>query len=765
MLKQIKHKTPLEISYRVYKLLWSKYEAATFDPARESPAGFADPSSKDTFLETASRPQFFFNSERELTRTLYRRRFPDSLHATVERANRFLDLEFSFLGAQFHYDEKVDWHADPAGSKRYDKDFYQQIDIFSNDADKDIKHIWELNRHQYLIELSKIHFVTGDSRYSRRVVTLMDDWIQENPFNMGVNWTSGLEVAVRTYSWIWSFYYLLDSEEVDRDFISRFLSSLSQHGQYLENHLSFYFSPYNHLIGECSALFAVGYLFPELKSSKRWARKAWRILEQQIDKQFYRDGMCVEQASFYHYFTLGFYLMPVILRLQNGAEVSSDLLARLERILDFSLHMTKPDGTTPWIGDVDNARSIYFSNPEHWDFRSNLALGALLFDSSALKFAAAGDWEELLWLFGAAGLQKYDEIPSIPPNDMARSFDASGYLFARSSWHPDANYLSIDNGPIADGVFADETFSAAHGHADIFNFELSYHGHNFVVDPGFHNYKGGFDWHTYFRDTSGHNCLTIDGQGHAKHGDLIFWSKAATPRSILHVVQDRLIAHVGTHNAFEDLPGSPSHYRSFFFLNHEVLIVVDEVTGSGRHLVESFLHLAPDSSDSASSPGSIEEHSHGISSRHGEVSMYGWFGGDLAQREIRYGGSGPEDGWISPLYRHRRPGPVYRLHGHVPLPCSSYMLFAPTRCGRNPFLEDEAGQIKVTGESSSYEIAFSPDPPGSQSDGSVLEISYSNEAGHYALGLSARDNSRRLQFSRRTQEGSSIVHEELYRHD
>ena len=44
--------------------------------------------------------------------------------------------------------------------------------------------------------------------------------------------------------------------------------------------------------------------------------------------------------------------------------------------------MTQPDGTTPRIGDMDDARAWRFERRAHWDFRNILASGAVLFERS-----------------------------------------------------------------------------------------------------------------------------------------------------------------------------------------------------------------------------------------------------------------------------------------------------------------------------------------------------------------------------------------------
>ena len=90
---------------------------------------------------------------------------------------------------------------------------------------------------------------------------------------------------------------------MDASFHLMFLKSICEHGFHIAHHLSYYSSPYNHLVGEAAGLHMIGSLFPQLKTAQYWEQLGWSILESNIDQQFFSDGMCVEQATFYHHFT------------------------------------------------------------------------------------------------------------------------------------------------------------------------------------------------------------------------------------------------------------------------------------------------------------------------------------------------------------------------------------------------------------------------------------------------------------------------------
>lgn len=697
MISKFKHKSLHEIAYRTRELLADKIRAYRFKPetAEKLKASVRTPSDKSVFLNGAARPRFFFNSDRNPAAAYFKNNYPQQYNTSIKRADEMMTLRFKMLGREIKYENTIDWNADPVTGYLFPLKYFRQVDIFSDDQERDIKYIWEVNRHQFFIDLGKAYFISGDEKYVSKIITLFNDWIEACPYKLGVNWSSALEVAVRAYAWIWTLYFILDSDQVDTFFLKKFVQNIYLHGKYLNENLSLYFSPYNHLIGETSALFLIGYLFPEFKESKKWRRKTWKILQSQLSKQFHRDGMTVEQASFYHYFTLGFYLQPFILKKQNGDKIPAGMEKHLREIMQFSMHLTRPDGRTPAIGDIDNARSIYFNDPENWDFKNFLAIGSLLFNDRELKYVAGEMPEDLLWLFGSSGCETYRQLTAIRPKALVRHFPESGYLIGRGGWRKDSHYFTFDCGPLAAGVFKDEVTSAAHGHADLLNFEIAAYGKPLIVDAGFHNYRGNFDWHSYFRLTRAHNCLVIDRQPQARHGGILVWSHAPEPQFIKYIRRDALIYFCGSHDAYDTLPGKPKHLRHFFYLNDDIWIIADRVSGSGNHLIESYLHFAP---------LTFREEKNTLIASTDDVKLNILFLGESMELEFKQGGNAADEGWLAPLYREKVAAPHLRRFRETAIPFSQIMILIPQKQDRVDVLEKSDDYCSFQKNDKNYQI-------------------------------------------------------------
>ena len=533
---------------------------------------------------------------------------------------------------------------DPITEKTWPQCFYASVSSSPTIKDCDIKYIWEANRHQFLIILAKAYWLSRDDKYAKRVCEVITDWIVNNPYHRGVNWTSSLELAMRTLSWIWSFALIKDSKHITEEFYLPFIQSLCEQAKYIENHLSTYSSPYNHLIGEVFALQLIGSFLSKLaEDASRWQKMGWDILSEEIKKQFHEDGLTVEQATFYHHFTMGFYLQAVLLQKMNNKEVSLAVLSHLEKALEFSMYMTKPDGTLPMIGDIDNARSIYLSMTHSWDFRGFLGLGALLCNRPDFKHQDNGLSAEVLWLCSEEMLANYINMEPAQPRNPSKPFYKSGYFIFRDSWDKDSNYLCFDCGEIADGLFETAVASAAHGHADSLSFELSAHGKSFLVDGGFFTYFGELKWHKYFRQEEAHNTVKIGNFRQAKYCGRLKWQYVKKAQLLQWETTDIYDCVAG------ELRYSPQvcHQRKLIYLKKQFWLCCDFISAN-NHDIESYLHFDP------AVILSINEEKKTLTACNEEIGLtIRYF--TNARIQADKGGPQPSDGWIGLGYGIKKP--------------------------------------------------------------------------------------------------------------
>ena len=640
---------------------WIDDPAAAEPIPTKIPIAFADP--------------WLGHSQRDAAIARLRRERPDYVAAIVQEADRYCRNEFEFFGQTFRYGDEIPWCADPVTGRPWPMAFHTRIDIFSgSEAVGDVKYVWELGRHQFLPTLGKAYRLTGREEYAEKGLALIEDWIQSNPYKLGIHWTSALEVAVRSLSWCWACALWEGSPALSADRRQRIARSLLQHASYIEQHLSIYFSPYNHLIGEATALFAVGSLLPWARRAWRMRERGWSILSSEIGRQFHADGGTVEQALGYHHFTLGFYMQAVLARLRIGDPVPAQMSDRLESAFTFSHRLRRPDGRSPMIGDGDEGRALSLWQAETWDFRSYLAVGAVLYRRADFKRAGERFPSDAAWLVGPDGWDTYDMLASAPPAETSSAFLESGYAVLRTDWSRDSNYLLFDFGPLADGIPEDGSPTAAHGHADALSIEVCSFGTPLLIDPGFYTYNGPLDWHRYFRETEAHNTVVVDATSQAVFRGRLKWSDA--PRVTLRKWNPGADATYveAEHTGFTRIPGAPVHRRGVLQAYPGYWLLRDEISGAGQHVLDRYFHAAPGVVVVRPSPDRVL-----FRSPTGPGLLAVLIDGSSSEVEILNGRDGPSGGWAATRYDQRVPASVVRVRSRGPLPALLRTLLVPFR--------------------------------------------------------------------------------------
>ena len=451
--------------------------------------------------------QFFFSPEQvpELCSRL-RQLFPDTAKQIIQRAERISEHRFDLLGYEaVDYGAEIDWHSDRVHGKRAPFKPWFQINYLDFAEVGDSKVTWELNRHQHLVTLAKAYRLTDDQNFAAELFRQWEHWHAKNPYPLGINWASSLEVAFRSLSWIWVYFLLADSPALPMVFRRSWLRSLAISGRHIEKYLSTYFSPNTHLLGEAIALFFIGVLCPEISSAERWQKRGWEIIQQQAARQVRADGWHFEQSTYYHVYALDFFLHSAVLASLNQIPLPVEFDGTMRRMLEALATLAR-GGAVPRLGDDDGGRLFDPSRNRAAHLLDPLATGAVLYQRGDFKKLAGGPREETLWLLGEAGIEEFENLPDTPPSRDSIAFPATG-LYVMAGSDPQRQFV-VDAGPQG----AD---TAGHGHADALSLTASASGQELLIDPGTFEYVGDGSDRDRFRGTGAHNTLLIAGRDQA----------------------------------------------------------------------------------------------------------------------------------------------------------------------------------------------------------------------------------------------------------
>ncbi|MGH9764761.1 MAG: heparinase II/III family protein, partial [Blastocatellia bacterium] len=95
----------------------------------------------------------------------------------------------------------INWRLEPTSGKETPLTHWSRIDYLDPSVAGDKKITWELNRHSHFITLGQAYVMTGDEAYAQAFVGQASSWMDQNPPNLGINWSSSLELAFRSISW------------------------------------------------------------------------------------------------------------------------------------------------------------------------------------------------------------------------------------------------------------------------------------------------------------------------------------------------------------------------------------------------------------------------------------------------------------------------------------------------------------------------------------------------------------------------------------
>jgi hypothetical protein len=428
--------------------------------------------------------------------------------AKMERGN------FQLLGQQWPDHASADrWHLDPATGKCWPRDpFCFSINYRHADGWGDIKLVWEINRLQHVQAAAALACVTRDHDSARACLAEVEHWIDLNPPFRGINWNSGIELALRVVSFLVVFSFV--GEAATQNQRLKFWNTLHVHGVWLSRYISAYSSANNHRTAEGLGLLLIGSLCPIFVESSRWRSLGQNLLEETASLQILADGVGAEQATAYTAVVAEMLLLGNHVAAACGHPMSQQFLERLALAGEYLRWFIDDRGNVVHIGDDDNACVIGPFHPEQNYVGSVLnSLANVVRRPDLLVPGAPEHLRDIL--FGR------DLVRGEGPQGM-RTFSTGGYTVGRHKTDHGDLLVAFDHGYL--GYLS----IAAHGHADALSLWLHCGGQPVFVDAGTYLYHSGGEWRRYFRETRSHNTLAVEGRSSSSISGHFNWSHKAS---------------------------------------------------------------------------------------------------------------------------------------------------------------------------------------------------------------------------------------------
>lgn len=512
-------------------------------------------------------------------------------------------------------------------------------------ASQDIKDLWEPARFGWAFTLVRAYQLSADERFPAAFWQAFETFQTHNPPNLGPQWASAQEVALRLMAWVYAASALAASPHSTAARLQSLSGAVWDHARRIPPTLLYARAQRNnHLLSEAAGLYTAG----QYLQHAPWRARGWAEFQKALLDQIAPDGTYGQHSVNYHRLMLQLALWMHALGTANGEAFSPECKERLAAAVRWLLaHVDPSSGQLPNLGHHDGALFLPLASSSIRDYRPTLQAAALTF-LGAPAFPP-GPWDELALRLGLSA-----SSPALPPK--AFTSPAVHRLGTSQDW----------------ALLRAVHFSVRPAHADQMHVDLWHQGQNIALDAGTFRYNTPPPWQNALASAAVHNTLTLNGLEPMRRAGRFLWLDWDQAKILSNPSPDAISAE---HSAYRAL--GLRHQRTLqrtstgWRIRDELL----PLPAATINPVQAVVHwLLPDL------PWVLNENELTLSLTHGPLVIRCWAEKPqspppLQVRLIRAGeilsgpaGSFPNHGWFSPTYAHKLPTLSLRVELSAPPP-------------------------------------------------------------------------------------------------
>ncbi len=390
----------------------------------------------------------------------------------IQEAQDYCANIFSILGSSKKAYQTIPWHEDirlkeqaPTGDLTFNAVFYyKDVAITSGTASvvKDIKVPWELSRLQHFFVLGHAYITTNNEDFAKTFVAQYKDWLNNNSFLLGANWSCPMDVGIRAVNLVWALSLFKKSSTLSQEFLQKTIASLYDHFFYLENNWELYdLRTSNHYLSDLIGYFYLCYFFHGMSGIEQKTAWCYQELLREFKKQVFDEGTDYEGSTAYHGLVTEIFYHFYLLGQKMGFVFEPAFIDKLAKMFSFIDWCTSHKGSSiVRVGDDDSGKLLYYG------LSKNLILSM-----------------------------------KTPESVQQKHFKEFGLSIVKT---PRLHYT------LRHHVF-NQRQPSGHFHNDVGSITLSLDGIAIFVDPGSYLYTPSVLWRNKFRSIEAHNSFYIRG--------------------------------------------------------------------------------------------------------------------------------------------------------------------------------------------------------------------------------------------------------------
>ncbi|AHF16202.1 heparin-sulfate lyase HepC [Niabella soli] len=417
---------------------------------------------------------------------------------------------------------------------------------------KDNEVRWQLHRVKWWQSMALVYRATKEERYAKEWIYQFTDWAKKNAKGLSQEndkyaWRP-LEVSDRILNLAPTFNIFVHSPNFTPAFLMKFLNNYHEQADYLSGN---YAEQGNHRLFEAQRVLFAGVSFPEFKRAEAWRNSGVAILNAEIKKQVYPDGVQWELSPNYHVSMINTFLSALRSTQQAGMDqvFPASYKETVEKMILATINFSFPDYTYPVFSDAKLVEK-----------------SAML--KSYTSWAKAFPNNKVIQYYATDGKK------GNPPAFLSHGLTTSGFYTFRNGWSNTSTVMVLKASP--PGAF--------HAQPDNGTFELWIKGRNFTPDAGCYVYAGDstiMKLRNWYRQTRVHSTLTLNNEN-------MVITKAA-----LQQWKTRKDLDILTYTN-PSYPGL-NHRRSVLFIDQKYFLIIDRAAGKDQGTVGVHFQLKENS--------------------------------------------------------------------------------------------------------------------------------------------------------------------------
>ena len=493
----------------------------------------------------------------------------------IEEADRAIVGSIKgFSSIELDYGNPINWNYSPITKKLVDNDKkWYQIPDFDKERG-DIKVIWEISRFTHFYCITRAFLITEDIKYYEAFSSQIKSWIENNEYSYGSNYKCGQESALRMINILMAYTVFKKhglTTESDDNNVKKIIE-----GGYKKILSNFFYAhkciKNNHTFSEICGLIIGAWCCEDNHRLK----KAYKLLDKEIETQFMNDGGYVQFSFNYQRFTLQ--ILECVLKISEKTGMNiSDKSKKIVSDSAYLMYQVQDEsGDLPNYGSNDGALIFPVTVCGYRDFRPVINTIYCLINGKRL-YSDGKYNEELLWFGKNSNLDC--SMSNIKRE--SKSFKDAGIYTLRN----DNNYMMIT---LPDYKTRPDQMDGLH-------IDLWKNKKNIFCDSGTYSYATELGKKLSL--TESHNTVQIENREQMnKHGPFLIYNWTSTENIVANensfkgtMVSKNRYKHTRSieyHNKgyiINDNIEAKAEYCNFYFHTpFDVIVVGDEVRISDK---------------------------------------------------------------------------------------------------------------------------------------------------------------------------------------